>query len=222
MQGYTPKIHFRCQTSTFREVCNQLVRRFGDPLVERLQQLQISQFLRLPLMSKNVPLMYMLVTNWDLKIESFIIKGHRLEFKFDEVALIIDMPNRGIIFDVGTARSTGKISNDIRHDIERMDSSTQRDDLVKGFVLYLLSNIFYPMVNFRIPSSILEVVENVDNFDSYNWPESIRGFLVNEFNLVATKQAKGSALGYVNGFVMIVIVSIVNLFKGSLVNFYFL
>ncbi|PKU86480.1 hypothetical protein MA16_Dca010516 [Dendrobium catenatum] len=120
---------------------------------------------------------------------------------------LASLPNRGIIFDVGSARSTGKTSNEIQHDIERMDYSTQMDDLVKGFVLYLLSNIFYPMANFCIPASILEVVENVDSFIMYNWPESIRNFLVHEFNSVATKKANGAALGYVNGFVMIVTIN---------------
>ncbi|PKU87875.1 hypothetical protein MA16_Dca026423 [Dendrobium catenatum] len=43
------------------------------------------------------------------------------------------------------ARSSGKTSNNIRHDIERMDNTTPMEDLVKGFVLYLLSNIFYLM-----------------------------------------------------------------------------
>ncbi|KAI0530934.1 hypothetical protein KFK09_000482 [Dendrobium nobile] len=218
MQGYTPKIHFKCRTSTFREICNLLVRRFGDPFVERLRLLQISQFLRLPLMPQNVPLIYMLLSKRDMKTKSFIIKGQSLEFTSDEVALLIGMPNRGIIFDVGSARSNGKTSNDIRHDIERMDNTTRMEDLVKGFVLYLLSNIFYPMMNFRISSSILEVIKNVDSFNKYNWPESIRGFLVQEFNIVATKQAKGSALSYVNGFVIIIIVSIVILFNRSLVN----
>ncbi|PKU84793.1 hypothetical protein MA16_Dca008203 [Dendrobium catenatum] len=85
--------------------------------------------------------------------------GQSLEFTSDEVALLIRMPNRGIIFDVGSARSTGKTSNDIRHDIERMDNTTPMDDLVKGFLLYLLSNIFYPIANFRIPSSILEILK---------------------------------------------------------------
>ncbi|PKU59632.1 hypothetical protein MA16_Dca027361 [Dendrobium catenatum] len=164
-------------------------------------------------MPQNVPLIYMLLSNWDMKTESFIIKGQSLEFTSDEVALLIGMPNRGIIFDVGNARSTRKTSNNIRHDIERMDNTTPMDDLVKGFLLYLLSNIFYPMTNFRIPSSILKVVKNVESFNKYNWPESIRSFLVQEFNIVATKKAKGSALGYVNDFVMIVIVSIIIFFQ---------
>ncbi|PKU80436.1 hypothetical protein MA16_Dca013851 [Dendrobium catenatum] len=169
-------------------------------------------------MPQNVPLIHMLLSKWDMKIESFIIKGQSLKFTYDEVALLIGMPIRDIIFDIGSARSSGETSNDIHHDIERMDNSTPIDDLVKCFVLYLLSNIFYPMANFQIPLAILELLNTLDTFNQYNWPESIRGFLVEEFNVVATKQAKGFALGYVNGFVMFLIVSIVCLFNKCLIS----
>jgi len=108
-------------------------------------------------MPQNVPLIYMLLSKWDMKTESFIIKGQSLKFTSDEVALLIGMSNRGIIFDIGSARSSGKTSNDIRHDIERMDNTTPMEDLVKDFVFYLLSNIFYLMANFCIPSSIQSV-----------------------------------------------------------------
>ncbi|KAI0514251.1 hypothetical protein KFK09_000786 [Dendrobium nobile] len=169
-------------------------------------------------MPQNVPLIHMLLSKWDMKTESFIIKGQTLKFTSEEVALLIGMPNRGIIFDSGSGRSSGKTTNDIRRDIERMDSSTPMDDLVNCFVLYLLSNIFYPMANFRIPLAILELLNNLDTFNQYNWPESIRSFLVKELNVVASKQAKGFGLGYVNGFVMILIVSILCFFNKCLIS----
>ncbi|KAI0495253.1 hypothetical protein KFK09_025403 [Dendrobium nobile] len=59
-----------------------------------------------------------------------------------------------------------------------MDVSTPIEDLVKEFIIYLLSNLFFPMANFRISTAILDVVENVDNFGIYNWSESIREFLI--------------------------------------------
>ncbi|PKU66736.1 hypothetical protein MA16_Dca014155 [Dendrobium catenatum] len=146
MLGYTPKIQFRCRTSTFREVCNVLVRKFGEPFVEKLRLLQISQFLRVPQMHQNVPLIYMLLSKWDMKTKSFIIKGQSLQFISDEVALLIGMPNRGITFDIGTARSTGKTSNDIRHDIERMDNTTPIDDINRR-VIRNVNLIFVPIIN---------------------------------------------------------------------------
>ncbi|PKU59539.1 hypothetical protein MA16_Dca028125 [Dendrobium catenatum] len=146
MQGYTLKIRFRCRTSTFREVCNVLVRRFGEPFVERLRLLQIGQFLRVPQMPQNVPLIYMLLSKWDIKTESFITKGQSLQFTSDGVALLIGMPNRGIIFDIDSARSAGKTSNDIRHDIERMDNTTPMDDINRT-VIRNVNLIFVPIIN---------------------------------------------------------------------------
>ncbi|KAL0929171.1 hypothetical protein M5K25_001115 [Dendrobium thyrsiflorum] len=61
------------------------------------------------------------------------------------------------------------------------------------------------MGNFRVPTGIEEVASNVDTFGTYNWPESIRDFLVKKFNSIAEKHSKGFSLGYVNGFIHIVI-----------------
>ncbi|KAI0494987.1 hypothetical protein KFK09_025133 [Dendrobium nobile] len=37
MQGYCPKIHFRCRMSSFREVSNELVEKFGEQFVRSLR-----------------------------------------------------------------------------------------------------------------------------------------------------------------------------------------
>ncbi|KAH0455809.1 hypothetical protein IEQ34_015841 [Dendrobium chrysotoxum] len=61
------------------------------------------------------------------------------------------------------------------------------------------------MANFKIPTAFREVADNFDVFLTYNWPASIRDFLANEYDSIATKNAKGRSLGYINGFVVILI-----------------
>ncbi|KAI0501716.1 hypothetical protein KFK09_016661 [Dendrobium nobile] len=78
-----------------------------------------------------------------------------LAFTSDELALIIGLPNRGIKFEPGTATTAGKTANDIRHDILKLDVSTPIENVREQFIVYLLSNIFFPMANFRIQSTIL-------------------------------------------------------------------
>ncbi|KAI0526766.1 hypothetical protein KFK09_002357 [Dendrobium nobile] len=48
--------------------------------------------------------------------------------------------------------------------------------------------MFFPMGNFHVPTTILDVAENVENFGTSNWFESIRKFLVNEFNAITKKK----------------------------------
>ncbi|KAI0494349.1 hypothetical protein KFK09_024483 [Dendrobium nobile] len=93
-EGYTPKIHFRCRTSGFREVCDELVEKFGDQFVSSLSELQINQFLLLPRFPQNVPMVYMLLSTWDNESESFVINSRSLTFTSEEIALIIGLPNR--------------------------------------------------------------------------------------------------------------------------------
>ncbi|KAL0922860.1 hypothetical protein M5K25_006890 [Dendrobium thyrsiflorum] len=205
MQGYSPKIHFRCITSTFRKVCDELVSKFGEQFVERLREININQFLLLPSIPQNVPLVHMLLMQWDMSKECFVINGELIKFTSKEVALLVGLPNRGLKFEIGSGRISGVTANDIRHNIEEMDVATQTEDLVKEFIVYLLSNIFFPMGNFRVPTGIEEVATNVDTFGTYNWLESTRDFLVKEFNSIADKHSKGFSLGYVNGFVHILI-----------------
>ncbi|KAI0504362.1 hypothetical protein KFK09_015314 [Dendrobium nobile] len=207
MQGYTPKIHFRCRTSGFREVCDELAEKFGDQFVNSLSELQINQFLLLPRFPQNVPMVYILLSTWEIESESFVINSRSLAFTSEEIALIIGLPNRGDKFEPGTSTIAGRTANDIRHEILKLKSSTPIEIVREKFIVYLLSNIFFPMANFRVQSTILDVAKKVEQFRSYNWPLSIRDFLVNEFNTIAKKKSKGQSLGYVNGFVMIIIVS---------------
>ncbi|KAH0451771.1 hypothetical protein IEQ34_019070 [Dendrobium chrysotoxum] len=197
-KGYIPRIHFRCRASSFRQVCDRLVSTFGEAFVDALRRLNMDQFLLMPPYRQNVPLVHALLTRWNIRWQCFIIiKKRKLRFTSDEVALIIGLPNRGAVFVPGSRRIE-KTSNDIRHEIESCDELTRIDELMVKFITFLLSNLFFPMTNFRIPSNILKLVEHVEQFHTYNWPASIRNFLVAEFDVIRRKQSEGRPLGYIN------------------------
>ncbi|KAL0907222.1 hypothetical protein M5K25_025776 [Dendrobium thyrsiflorum] len=199
--GYSPKIHFRCRASTFRQVCDRLRATFGEEFVNALRLLQLDQFLMMPAFKQNVPLVHMLLTKWNVKKQCFVIKGKNIPFTAEEVAMITGLPNRGADFVVGNGRISGVTANDLRHEIDGMKRSTPLKELLEKFIVYLLSNLFFPLANFRVPSSILTVAENAEEFLMYNWPASIRQFLVAEFDSIAEKQRKNNPLGYINGFI---------------------
>ncbi|KAL0926778.1 hypothetical protein M5K25_003028 [Dendrobium thyrsiflorum] len=205
--GYSPKIHFRCRASTFRQVCDRLRATFGEEFVNALRLLQLDQFLMMPAFKQNVPLVHMLLTKWNVKKQCFVIKGKNIPFTAEEVAMITGLPNRGADFVVGNGRISGVTANDLRHEIDGMKRSTPLKELLEKFIVYLLSNLFFPLANFRVPSSILTVAENAEEFLMYNWPASIRQFLVAEFDSIAEKQRKNTPLGYINGFVIILIIA---------------
>ncbi|KAL0910673.1 hypothetical protein M5K25_018750 [Dendrobium thyrsiflorum] len=204
--GYSPKIHFRCRASTFRQVCDRLRATFGEELVNALRLLQLDQFLLMPAFKQNVPLVHMLLTKWNVKKQCFVIKGKNIPFTAEEVALITGLLNRGADFVVGNGRTSGVTANDLRHEIDGMKRSTPLKDLLEKFIVYLLSNLFFPLANFRVPSSILPVAENAEEFLKYNWSASIREFLVAEFDSIAAKHRNNTPLGYINGFVIILII----------------
>ncbi|KAL0922215.1 hypothetical protein M5K25_006185 [Dendrobium thyrsiflorum] len=204
--GYSPKIHFRCRASTFRQVCDRLLATFGEEFVNALRLLQLDQFLLMPAFKQNVPLVHMLLTKWNVKKQCFVIKGKNIPFTAEEVAMITGLPNRGADFVIGNGRISGVTANDLRHEIDGMKRSTPLKELLEKFIVYLLSNLFFPLANFRVPSSILTVAENAEEFLMYNWPASIRQFLVAEFDSIAEKHRKNTPLGYINGFVIILII----------------
>ncbi|KAI0498400.1 hypothetical protein KFK09_021641 [Dendrobium nobile] len=154
----------------------------------------------------NVPLVYKLLSCWDSKKQCFLIKDQKLLFTVDEVAMILGLPNRGNNFEIGSARITGKSANDIKKEVISLDESTAMPDVLKKFIIFLLSNLFFPLHNYRTPASIISVARNVEKFLSYNWPDSIREFLVTDFNAIAKKMKRGQPLGYLNGFVHIIII----------------
>ncbi|XP_028551679.1 uncharacterized protein LOC114579895 [Dendrobium catenatum] len=160
----------------------------------------------MPRLVQNVPLVYKLLSCWDSKKQCFLIKDQILQFTADEVAMILGLPNRGNNFEIGSARITGKSANDIRKEVISLDESTKMPDVLKKFIIFLLSNLFFPLHNYRTPASVISVARNVEKFLSYNWPDSIREFLVADFNAIAKKMKKGQPLGYLNGFVHIIIV----------------
>ncbi|KAI0514168.1 hypothetical protein KFK09_010203 [Dendrobium nobile] len=160
----------------------------------------------MPRLVQNVPLVYKLLSCWDSKKQCFLIKDQNLQFTADEVAMILGLPNRGNNFEIGGARITGKSANDIRKEVISLDESTAMPDVLKKFIIFLLSNLFFPLHNYRTPASVISVARNVEKFLSYNWPDSIREFLVADFNAVAKKMKKGQPLGYLNGFVHIIVI----------------
>ncbi|KAH0449373.1 hypothetical protein IEQ34_020065 [Dendrobium chrysotoxum] len=107
---------------------------------------------------------------------------------------MLGLPNRGVKFVPGSDRISEKTFNDVRHGIEFLPVSTPLKDLVKNFIFYLLSNLFFLMANFKIPSTIPNVADKVDEFLTYSWPASITEFLLNEFNSIARKHSKGRSL----------------------------
>ncbi|KAL0916152.1 hypothetical protein M5K25_013641 [Dendrobium thyrsiflorum] len=184
LQGYFQKITFCCRTSTFRKICDHLARICGN--IEAI--IHGSASIEASLLSECSPGALVVV-----KVGS--LEGRKLQFTIDEVVMILGLPNKGTKFELGSARISGKSANDIKHEILSLDDSTPVSDIVKNFIIFLL---------------ILSVALHVDQFLTYNWPAALRDFLVVEFDAIARTFSKGTPLGYMNGFIFIVIVSASN------------
>ncbi|PKU64489.1 hypothetical protein MA16_Dca008412 [Dendrobium catenatum] len=146
MQGYCPKIHFSCRTSTFREVCNEIVVKFWEPLVTTLCELHINHFLLLPRFPHNVPIIFMFLSKWYMQSKSFVINSKMLHFTSDEIAFIVGLPNKGIKFEPGTSTMSGVTTNDIWNDIKKLDVSSPVENITRTFVMNI-NLILVPTIN---------------------------------------------------------------------------
>ncbi|KAH0449779.1 hypothetical protein IEQ34_020471 [Dendrobium chrysotoxum] len=208
---YTPKITFRCRPSTFRAICDSLVGVFDKEVENVLKKLHILQFMEFPAFRQNLPLIYMLLSLWDVSRQAFIIKGHELQFTADEVALLIGLPNRGEDICWEWKPLTTYSAIDIKNEIKKINKSSHPALIVNKYIKFLLSNLFFPFNNYRTPKKLISVAHNINEFSRYNWAGAIRNFLVSQFDGIANKFVAESPLGYINGFVPLLMVSANNI-----------
>ncbi|PKU68604.1 hypothetical protein MA16_Dca025696 [Dendrobium catenatum] len=73
--------------------------------------------------------------------------------------------------------------------------------------MFLLSNIFFPLNNYKTPRRLISVASNLSEFTSINWASCIRNFMVREFNIIFEKFQMKRPLGYINYFFPLLLVS---------------
>ncbi|KAH0461666.1 hypothetical protein IEQ34_009241 [Dendrobium chrysotoxum] len=91
---YVRPISYRCYVSTFRTICDKFAEIIPLEIEDKLKRLNIYQYLQFPAFEQNAPLIYQLMTMWDISKECFMIKGQVIPFSVDEVALLTGLPNR--------------------------------------------------------------------------------------------------------------------------------
>ncbi|KAH0436251.1 hypothetical protein IEQ34_026448 [Dendrobium chrysotoxum] len=203
---YIPKITCRCRASTFRNVCDSLKEFFTDEVKETLKRLRILQFTEFPPFQQNTPLIYMLLSCWDVSKQSFNIKGHELKFSADDVALLTGLPNTGSLIYWEAEPLTSYTGIQIKNEMKNIKKSTSPDVIVNMYIKFLLSNLFFPNNNYRTPRRLISIAQNIDEFNSYNWAMSIRDFLVNQLDRLAPKYVQDEPLGYMSGFVPLLMI----------------
>jgi len=165
------------------------------------------QFLEFPGFEQNVPLIYELISRWDISKQCFVIKGQPIPFTADEVALLTGLPNKGEEISWHSLAHTSVTSKEIRDDMMELNKQTPPETMLRTFIMYLFSNLLFQLNNFKTPRLIQRIANSPDVFLSINWASSIREFLVGEFNKAASKISNKKPAGYINGFVPLLIVS---------------
>jgi len=144
---------------------------------------------------------------WNIEKQSFIIEGHVVPFTADEVALLTGLPNRGEEITWMTLPTSTISSKDIKTEIFELTRESSPYTMLKTFIMYLCSNLFFQQSNFKVPKMLKTIANNVDDFSSINLAWAIWEWLVEDFNNVSMKISNNRPAGYVNGFVSLLIVS---------------
>ncbi|KAL0918631.1 hypothetical protein M5K25_010650 [Dendrobium thyrsiflorum] len=156
-----------------------------------------------------MPLMYELLKCWDDTEDRFIIKGGVLKFTTDEVVILTGLSNTGAEIIWQNKPLGGVLSTEIKSDMAKLSRSTDDSTMIRTFIMFLVSNLFFPLNSHKIPRKLVSIVSSLKEFSSKNWAWTLREFLVNEFNRMAIKFATKKPLGYINDFLPLLLMSAV-------------
>ncbi|KAL0917117.1 hypothetical protein M5K25_012164 [Dendrobium thyrsiflorum] len=205
MPYYRP-VTSRCYVSTFRAICDSFREVLSVEVENTLRTLHIHQFLFFPAFQQNMPLMYELLKCWDSTEEGFKIKDQLLKFSTDEVAILTGLPNTGAEIIWHNEPLGGVMSTELKTEMTQLSRSTDDATVLKTFISFVLSNLFFPLNSLKTPRRLVSIASSLEEFSSINWAWTLREFLVNEFNRMATKLATEKPLGYINGFLPLLLV----------------
>ncbi|KAH0450206.1 hypothetical protein IEQ34_020898 [Dendrobium chrysotoxum] len=197
---YQRPVTSRCYVTTFRKICDAFVEIIDDEVEQTFRNLKIHQFLKFPAFQQCIPLLYEILKFWNAADEGFVVNDHLLKFTSDEVSLLTGLPNRGDEIKWKVDPLTGPLSTDIKTEITKLDRLYVNATKIKTFIMFLLSNLFFPLNNHKTPRRLISIANNVNEFNSINWASCIRNFMINEFNTITDKFAMEKPLGYINGF----------------------
>ncbi|KAL0906157.1 hypothetical protein M5K25_024626 [Dendrobium thyrsiflorum] len=153
-----------------------------------------------------MPLMYELLKCWDSTEEGFKIKDHLLKFTTDEVAVLTGLPNTGAEIIWHNEPLGDVLSTELKSEMGQLSRSTDVATMLKTFICFVISNLFFPLNSLKTPRRLVSIASSLEEFFSINWAWTLREFMVNEFNRMATKLATEKPLGYINGFLPLLLV----------------
>ncbi|XP_020585306.1 uncharacterized protein LOC110027976 [Phalaenopsis equestris] len=160
-----------------------------------LQRTPFHYILQFPYLELNHSLLLELLDQYDKSDNCFIIAGHRLEFKSEDIALIFGLPNHG-----KAVRLKSNANKDFYHRIFDKEAITryeivyhlrryamdQSDDAVEVFVVLLIglfiSTVLLPSSNASIVSTLWSCVEQIDHIYDYAWAPLVFRELLVEIN----------------------------------------
>ncbi|KAL0906201.1 hypothetical protein M5K25_024675 [Dendrobium thyrsiflorum] len=206
MAPYYRPVTSRCYVSNFRAICDSFSEVISAEVQNSLRTVNIHQFMFFPAFQQNMPLMYELLKCWDSTEEGFKIKNHLLKFTTDEVAILTGLPNIRAEIIWHNEPLGGVLSTELKSEMAQLSRSTDDATMLKTFISFIVSNLFFPLNSHKIPRRLVSIASSLEEFSSINWAWTLREFLVNEFNRMATKLATEKPLGYINGFLPLLLV----------------
>lgn len=213
---YASKPHVlssRCYFSNVHSLAHNVVSILDEEQKKVLEDVRVLQIFEAPPVTQNIPLLYMLMSCYDVNRNIFSLGCKDISFSINDVAMILGLPNHGdeVMYAVKPYSKITK--NELKQQLINM--SRKVDDVqVKDLILHLLCNFFFPSSAERIPEILLRLCEPKE-FLKHNWPKAVHMYLLNNMKIIAEKISPldpaqvrtQDSIGYMHGCTHLLVVS---------------
>lgn len=179
----------RCSVNTAMEFFHQEV----FPLLsdEHIKILSQTPFLHLFAFPRGIsisrPIIHQILLLWNRSEDCFKIKGKKLEFRPEEISLVMGLQFNGskVIYKrkeltQSVIRSryfqpSGEISRNLLEEkiLDALRERSPASDVVSLLVMYLFTMILFPQANGSVPLHMFQYVDDLDRLDTYSWGKAV-------------------------------------------------
>lgn len=109
----------------------------------------------------------------------FFLNGVTIPLTVDIVALIIGMPNNGILVSVDSGLLQKEENNPIKAEFrEIIDREVSTSTFIRHLIHFLFSNFLFCSPYYKISAKLLSYDDDLKIFGKHNWATALYSFLI--------------------------------------------
>jgi hypothetical protein len=179
----------RCSVNTAMEFFHQEV----FPLLseEHIKILSQTPFLHLFAFPRGIsisrPIIHQILLLWNKNEDCFKFKGKTLEFRPEEISLVMGLQFNGnkviykrqeltqSVIRTRYFQPSGEITRNLLEEriLDALREGSPASDVVSLLVMYLFTMILFPQANGSVPVHMFHYVDDLDSLDTYSWGKAV-------------------------------------------------